>query len=216
MAKQLLDHLIYQHHLVSPLHISRKCTLGASLDKVRTRISQQSTIQLSNIRPLDSQQDFFEQSTRFLSSVKNISQDNQKYRGRWGLAQRCFLSQTVGPALWAFMSWFNPPNRFCFFWKTLFWYSTLTPQWKRQGKYVWHAFMAKYNPFGLKGYFWRTIWTHSTCYEWCTCDKIQPSTTHLVWKGTCVRSPWAMTKHWDPTGLSSDLYHKDIHGYLDS
>ena len=119
MAKQLLDHLIYQHHLVSPLHISGKCTLGASLDKVRTRISQQSTIQLSNIRPLDSQQDFFEQSTRFLSSVKNISQDNQKYRGRWGLAQRCFLSQTVGFALWAFMSWFNPPNRFCFFWKNV-------------------------------------------------------------------------------------------------
>ena len=24
-----------------------------------------------------------------------------------------------------------------------------------------------------------------------------------------------MTKHWDPTGLSSDLYHKDIHGYHD-
>ena len=97
----------------------------------------------------------------------------------------------------------------------LFRYSTLTPQWKWQGKYVWHAFMAKYNPFGLKGYFWRTIWTHSTCYEWCTCDKIWPSTTHLVWKGTCVRSPWAMTKHWDPTGLSSDLYHKDIYGYHD-
>ena len=78
----------YQHHLVRPLHISGKCTLGESLDKVRTRISQQSTIQLSNIRPLDSQQDFFEQSTRFLSSVKNISQDNQKYRGRWGVTNR--------------------------------------------------------------------------------------------------------------------------------
>ena len=83
IAKQLLDHLIYQHHLVSPLHICIwKMHVRRIFDKVRTRISQQSTIQLFNIRPLDSQQDFFEQSTRFLSSVKNISQDNQKYRGR--------------------------------------------------------------------------------------------------------------------------------------